>query len=82
MATLRTRVREIANLEGFDLQVVMYGECVDECADGLPPYGFDRRLRGTATVAEWKALRFERSYPARACKVFYGDGTEAEVDAT
>ena len=82
MATLRTRVREIANLEGFDLQVVRYGECVDECEGGFPAYGFEKRLRGMATVADWKTLRFERIYPAMECRVFYADGTEANGDAT
>jgi hypothetical protein len=82
MATLRTRVREIANLEGFDLQVVRYGECVDECVDGFPAYGFDRKLRGAATVADWKAIRFELRYPAMECKVFFGDGSEANADTT
>jgi len=72
MTTLRTRAREIANLEGFDIQFVRYGECVDECIDGFRPYGFDRKLRGTATVADWKTLRFERSYPGMECKVFFG----------
>jgi hypothetical protein len=82
MATLRTRAREIANLEGFDIQFVRYGECVDECVDGFRPYGFDRKLRGTATVAEWKTLRFEHSYPGLECKVFFGDGSEANPDTT
>jgi hypothetical protein len=33
-------------------------------------------------VADWKTLRFEHSYPGLECKVFFGDGTEANADTT
>jgi hypothetical protein len=45
--------------------------------NGWAKFGFDRRMKGTATVSDWKAVRFATKYPGRTCRVLNGDGTEA-----
>lgn len=55
MTTVQTRVRSISDLEGFDLTVKKDGEEVDVRENGvLSKYPFDKALKGTKTVADWK----------------------------
>jgi hypothetical protein len=82
MTTVATRTREIDDLEGFDIQITKDGAVVDTRINGLAKYPFDRKLKGTATVAQWKTQRFEATYPGYDCRVLYGDGREANGNAT
>lgn len=75
MTTVQTRVRSISDLEGFDLTVKKDGEEVDVRENGvLSKYPFDKALKGTKTVADWKKDRFERTYPGFTCDVLDGEG--------
>jgi hypothetical protein len=82
MTTLATRLREIRDKEGFDIQVFDNdGNPVDTGQNGFGKYDFDRRARSTMTVAEWRDSRFGETWPGHSCKVLYGDGTEAHGNA-
>ncbi len=77
MTTLATRMRELSDLEGFDVVVKnLDGSQADLKQNGLPGYPHERKAKGTTTVAEWKA-RFEKIYPGYTCDLLNGDGTEA-----
>jgi hypothetical protein len=81
MTTLATRTREIADLEGFDIEVLSGGQTVDLKTNGLPRYNFDKKVKSDMTVAEWKTRRFYPGYPGYECRVLYGDGSEANGNA-
>ena len=75
---LATRMRELSNLEGFDVEIT-------DSAKGLVPlrtsgfmrYDFDLPASSQTTVAEWKDTRFRRYYPQLNCRVLYANGQEA-----
>jgi hypothetical protein len=78
MTMLATRMRELADLEGFDIQVLdANGAVVDPTRNGLPRFDFDRKAKGSMTVTEWKDGRFKPTYAGYDCRVLNGDGTEA-----
>ena len=82
MTMLATRTRELADLEGFDVEVLnANGAVADPKLNGLPKYDFDRRAKGSMTVAEWKEKRFKQKFPGYDCRVLNGDGTEAHGNA-
>jgi hypothetical protein len=72
-----TRLRELGDLEDFDVQVTQNGQLVDTTKNGLPRYDFDRKAKGSMTVAEWKDKQFKKVYPGYECRVLNADGTEA-----
>ena len=82
MTTVATRTRQIEDLEGFDIQITKDGAVVDTSINGLAKYPFENKARGTETVAQWKTQRFAATYPGYNCKVLYGDGKEANGNAT
>ncbi len=83
MTTLATRMRELADLEGFDVEMLdEMDKPIDPKTNGLQKYNFDRQMKSTATVQDWKTSRFSQSYPGRRCVVLYGDGREANGNAT
>lgn len=78
MTTLATRMRALADLEGFDVQVTdANGKVVDPKTNGFPHYSFDRKAKGTMTVNEWKDRRFKPIYPGYDCQVLRANGTLA-----
>jgi hypothetical protein len=78
MTTVLTRTRRIAEREGFDIIVRQHGNPVDPATNGiLGGYDFVRKMKGTATIADWKAQRFQPTYPGFTCDVLRGDGTVA-----
>jgi hypothetical protein len=78
MTMLITRMRELADLEGFDVEVIdRAGVAVDQKQNGFARYDFDRKMKGSATVSEWKEKRFSSAYSGYGCRVLKGDGTEA-----
>jgi hypothetical protein len=77
MTTAATRIRGLADLEDFDVELLKDGKVVDPKTNGLPKYDFDRKAKGSMTVTEWKASRFTAKYPGYDCRVLNGDGTEA-----
>lgn len=83
MTPVDTRAREIVNREGFDVIVMRGRQAVNVRDNGLMgAFGFGRILKNTATVADWKRGRFERTYPGLSCDVLMGDGTTAPGQAT
>ena len=78
MTTLATRVRQLADLEGFDIEVLdAAGNTADLKTNGLPRYNFERKARGSTTVADWKQTRFGQTYSHYSCRVLNADGSEA-----
>jgi len=82
MTTAATRIRQIADIEDFDLQITKDGNPVDPATNSLPKFDFDRKMKGSATVSQWKSQRFYSTYAGYDCRVFYGDGKEANGNAT
>jgi len=82
MTILATRIRELSDLEGFDVEVLdPTGKPVDIKQNGLPKYNFEKKANGTMTVADWKAKRFQKVYRRLDCRVLYDDGREAKGNA-
>jgi hypothetical protein len=78
MVTVATRVRTIADREKFDIVVTKAGKPVKVTKNGvLGKYPYDKRLKDSKTVSDWKKERFETSYPGYTCDVLMGDGTTA-----
>ena len=83
MTTAATRATEIQNIEEF--AVVFLDEHdtpIDPRQNGLPRFNFERRIKGTATVQEWKTQRFARIYPGKKALVLYSNGEEAPGQTT
>ena len=78
----REKERMTPHRRHLDIQITKDGAVVDTRINGLAKYPFDRKLKGTATVAQWKTQRFEATYPGYDCRVLYGDGREANGNAT
>ncbi len=79
MTTLATRRREVALLEGFEIEVWHNGTKVDDKKQGFPSYedAFSNKLKDAATVAEWKVTRFNKVFKDHTCRVLNGDGRPA-----
>ncbi|MGH7294097.1 MAG: hypothetical protein ACRELB_04150 [Polyangiaceae bacterium] len=83
MTTVATRMAEIKLVEEFDVVFLHESEApIDVKTNGLPRFDFERRMKGTATVQEWRAQRFARIYPGKRCIVLYADGSEAPGQTT
>lgn len=83
MTTIATRIRRIADLEGFDLVVRRGGKKVDITQNGaLGPYSWEKKLAHTKTVTDYKRLRFEACYPGYTCDVLSEDGSVAAGQTT
>lgn len=78
MTTIATRLREIGELEGFDVEILdLSGKSLDLKTNGFPRYDFDRKAKGSMTVSEWKDRRFRKVYGGYDCRVLNGDGSVA-----
>jgi hypothetical protein len=80
MTTAATRLREIAQLEGFEVELLAPdGSLVSPAQQGLPSYNrvFERRARSDWTVNEWIEKRFQKVYPGYDVRVLKDDGTPA-----
>ncbi len=82
MTKLATRIDEIKKIEGF--QIVLKnpdGSIIPNDESGYPSYGmkFKNKLKGSATVQDWKDNRFAVVFADRhvTCHVLNQDGTEA-----
>lgn len=77
MTTFATRIRELSNLEGFDVQVFdSTGNPANLKTNGLPAYPHIRMAKGSTTVSDWKN-RFNNTYPSYTVEVLTADGTPA-----
>lgn len=84
MTTVATRAREISDKEGFDIIVKnKKGRVVKPTKNGIlnGSYRFEKKLKGTKTVQDWKKERFETTYPGYSCDVLKADGTTAAGNA-
>jgi hypothetical protein len=79
MTTVATRAREISDKEGFDIIVTRKGRPVKPTKNGVlkGSYPFEKKLKGTKTVSDWKKERFAKTYPGYSCEVLKGDGKRA-----
>jgi hypothetical protein len=83
MTTVATRMAEIKLVEEFDVAFLHEDDSpVDVKENGLPRFDFERRMKGTATVQEWRTQRFARIYPTKKCVVLYADGREVVGQTT
>ena len=75
MVMLLTRMHEIANREGFEIEVTRRGRVLTNLRRNglLGAYPFRRKLGGTKTVGQWKRERFESTYPGYSCNVLKAD---------
>jgi hypothetical protein len=71
-------MRQIAEVEGFDVIVTQNGNHVDPKLNGvLGPYPYRKKLKHSCTVSDWRRERFEATYPGYSCIVLEEDGTQA-----
>jgi len=78
MTTVATRARKISDIEDFDIIVTKDGERVDPTLNGvLGEYPFLKKLKHSKRVSEWRAERFEATYPGYSCDVLNEDGSAA-----
>lgn len=83
MTTVATRVRAIAELEGFDIIVKKNNKVVDPTLNGeLGLYGYEKKLKHSKTVADWKRDRFSYVYHGYTCDVLLGNGSIASGQTT
>ena len=74
MTTLATRMREVSDLEGFDIEVFnLDGTHADLKQNGFSAYPHERKAKGSTTVSEWKN-RFHSAYPNLTCNVLDASG--------
>ena len=79
MTTVLTRIYQIFACEGFSIVVKnkRTGRRITLGRHGiLGQYPFNRKLKDSATVADWRA-RFEETYPGYSCDVLKADGKKA-----
>ena len=80
MTTVLTRTNQIFAREGFSIIVKnkKNGKRIKLGRNGiLRPYPYGRKLKNSATVAEWRSARFEDTYPGYTCDVLKADGKKA-----
>lgn len=79
MTMVQTRVRQIADLEGFEIVVLRNEIPVDPRANGLlnGKYPFEKKMKHTKSVADFIKERFERTYPGFTCQILHEDGSIA-----
>lgn len=72
-------MRALSDLEGFDIQVFIHNSetPADPKKNGLAAYPFEKKAKGSTTVADWKANRFQKTYPGYWCEVLDADGNIA-----
>jgi len=83
MTTIATRTRRIAQLEGFDIMVLLGDTIVSANANGLlGPYPYEKAARGAWTVDDWIEKRFRYQFPNFNCEVMTEDGSIADKRMT
>lgn len=78
MAKIGSVEKQIRKLEEFDVQFLHAGgRDVRADKQDVPGYDYDRKLKGSATVADWIVGRFKKKYPGYGVRVLKADGTKA-----
>ena len=66
----------IRNVEGFEVAVRYYhGADVRGDKENFPSYPYELAASGEATVADWKRMRFQPTYPGYEVEVLDRSGT-------
>ena len=82
MTTVATRMRALANFEGFDVSMLDdRDQPVPDNTNGYVAYSYNNRARGDMTVSEWRAARFRATYGHEHVAVWYGNGQPAHGNA-
>ena len=77
MTTVQTRIREIANKEGFEVTPTRNGKPVKLTTNGiLGPWPNRNKTRGTHSAKDFRD-KFEEAYPGYSCDILEGSGTKA-----
>lgn len=77
MTKLSTRQSEIQAIEGLTIQIFdSQGNVAPPGTPGLPAYQFKKKLKGTATVVQYRA-RLQAAYPGYTCDVLDEKGEAA-----
>jgi hypothetical protein len=64
VATVKAVEQRISNLEGFDVVILHQdGRDVRGDRERLPQYGYERAMKNSSNVKEWKRSRFQNVYP-------------------
>ena len=70
--------KQIRKVEEFDVHFLHAdGRDVRADKEDIPGYDYDRKLKGSATVADWIAGRFKKKYPGYGVRVLKKDGAKA-----
>ncbi len=80
MTTAATRIREIAELEGFEVEILdNAGNPVDPATQGLPSYSrnFEKKAKSDWSISEWEEKRFKKVFPGYRAKVLKDNGNAA-----
>lgn len=80
MTTVLTRIREIAEKEGFEIwHIKRHTKNIRVTENGaMGKYDFDKRMKGSKTVNRWLKERFQKVYPGMTCSVLNADGSVAK----
>lgn len=72
----------IYSIEKFRVQIMLSEK--DVRGDKILPkqYEADRALKNSATVSDWKQLRFYKQFPGYDVNVLYADGSVARGNTT
>ena len=76
MTMLLTRMHEIADREGFEIEVWHQGRRLKNLRRNgvLGPYPYARKARDGWTVDRWRQDHFVATYPGYSCDVLMGNG--------
>ena len=63
MTTLNTRMRALADLEGFDVSMLdEHDQPIANNPNGYAAYNYNNKAKGDMTVSEWRQVRFAATY--------------------
>ena len=72
----------IFSIERFEVQIMSADKDVRGDKQLPKQYEADRALKNTATVSDWKQLRFYKQFPGYDVNVLYADGSVARGNTT
>jgi len=71
--------KDIETTEGFAVRIRAN---IPQTKYSHQKYSYERIVRGSFTVADWRRCRFESAYPDFAVEVLFGDGRPASPRAS
>lgn len=82
MAQVKNVEKKIWDVEGFDVTIKNNGKDLRGDKTGITQYPFVKADRNQATVADWKARRFQGTYPGFEVDVLDGAGNIVSAGQT